>query len=86
MGRQRFCDGASDAARQAVADCLTGAPSLHDALTPQDCQMLRYQRLLQIKIGGQAANALISLNQAADDHETMSSETRWRPMLDLPYP
>jgi hypothetical protein len=50
--------------RQAVADCLTGAPRLNDALTPQDCQMLRHQRLLQIKVGCESRQR-IDLPQSA---------------------
>ena len=48
MGRQRLGDGARGATTQAIADCLTGAAGFNDALTPQNCQMLRHQRLLQI--------------------------------------
>ena len=51
---------------------LVSVPALcDDPLVPQDCQMLRHQRLLQIKVGCETANGLISLNQPTHDHETM---------------
>lgn len=71
MGRQRLCDGARGATAQAIANCLARAPGLNDTLAPQDCQMLRHEGLLQIKVGCEAAHTLISLNQPAHDHETM---------------
>ena len=76
MGCQRLCDGAGGATTEAIADCLTGAAGFNDALTSQNCQMLRHQRLLQIKIGRQTADALISLNQATNNHETMRVRQR----------
>lgn len=76
MGRQRFRDGARNPAAQTVAYALTHTLRLDHTLAPQDCQMLRHERLLQIKVGCEAANRLISLNQPAHDHETVRARQR----------
>lgn len=71
MGRQRLGDCPRNTAAQTVTHGLAHAFRLDDSLTPQDCQMLRHQRLLQVKVGCETANRLISLNQPTHDHETM---------------
>lgn len=76
MCGQRFGDGTRNTTAQAIADFLADTAGFNDTLTPQDCQMLRHQRLLQIKIGRQIANTLISLNQATNNHETMRVRQR----------
>ena len=71
MGRQRLGDGARHAAGEMIAHRLARSPRLNDTLAPQDSQVLRDKRLLEVKICSQAADTLISLNQATHDHETM---------------
>ena len=62
MGRQRFRDRARNPASQTVANPLANTLRLDHTIAPQDCQMLRHECLLQIKVGCEAANRLISLN------------------------
>jgi len=67
--RERFCDGTRNPAAEPIPYRLALSACLNDTSTSQDCQMLRHKRLRQIKVGGQPADTLISLNQPADDHE-----------------
>ena len=76
MSRQRLRDLARNAAGQVVVNGLPRPPGLNEALAPQDAQMLGNQGLLYLKFGSEAANALISLNEPADDHETMRVRQR----------
>ena len=76
MAGERFGDVASDAAAQTVVDGLPVPARFDDTLPAQDGEVLRHKGRLKIKIAGKAANALISLNETAHDHETVRARQR----------
>lgn len=76
MACERLGDVARDAAAQTVVNSLPVPARFDDTLAAQDGEVLRHEGRLNIKIIGQAANALISLNETADDHETVRARQR----------
>jgi len=76
MGGERCGNVARDAAGKPIANGLALPLRLHNALAAQDGEMLRHKNGLKAKVAGQPADALISLNQTADDHETVRARQR----------
>ncbi len=84
MRGKRFSYGASNATSQAIVDRLSLPARFHHPLTTQDREMLRDQSRLERKVARQAANTLISLNEATDDHETVRVRQRSQQVARLP--
>lgn len=86
MRPQRHGYVARDIAGEAVVDGLSSSLRFDDALPPQNREVLRHERWLKAKFGSKAANALISLNQAANNHETMRARQRSQEVARLTRP